>query len=491
MIPKSDKKRIWALQHCRGYFTTPIHMPSMAAGLGLALGLVLTAMLVIVLISSLPATSASLAIVMPNVALVEARKKLEEKQKLLAQVFDEAKNPAGELDFKLVKCLGSGMTTVAIAEKVRGMDKELNDLYDECVKLADAEKGAGTLDKLKGLQHPPADPTMGDPRRKEIKSIGEMITGHDRYQQAFVKEHSKGGIDLNYADVLPSDVLAKSAEFKTLMATTAGWAPESIRIPGRVVEAVTRPIQLIDIIPIGSTDFPLVKYMEETTRTHASAEKAEGIAFAESTFALTERSSTVQKITDSLPVTDEQLEDVSMVGSYINGRLVFGLRQRLDTQTLIGDGSSPNLRGIKNVSGIQTQAKGSDPIPDAFFKAFQKLRVTGRVSPTHALIHPTDWQTVRLLRTADGIYIWGSPSETGPERMWGFPVVQCDIDSAGTGYVGSFEPQWISLFEKRGVDVQVGYVGTQFTEGKRTIRADMRFAFVVFRPAAFATVTGL
>jgi HK97 family phage major capsid protein len=128
---------------------------------------------------------------------------------------------------------------------------------------------------------------------------------------------------------------------------------------------------------------------------------------------------------------------------------------------------------------------------DAFFKAMTKIRVTGRAIPTHHLIHPTDWQDIRLTRTADGIYIFGSPTDSGPERLWGLPVVQQDADAAGTGYVGSFQPSWISLFEKRGIDVQVGYVGTQFTEGKRTVRADMRAALVVFRPAAFCEVTGL
>ncbi|MEP0276492.1 MAG: phage major capsid protein, partial [Nitratireductor sp.] len=71
------------------------------------------------------------------------------------------------------------------------------------------------------------------------------------------------------------------------------------------------------------------------------------------------------------------------------------------------------------------------------------------------------------------------------------PVVQQDADVAGSGYVGSFQPAWLSLFERRGVDVQIGYVGAQFTEGKRTVRGDMRMAFVVFRPAAFCQVTGL
>jgi HK97 family phage major capsid protein len=242
---------------------------------------------------------------------------------------------------------------------------------------------------------------------------------------------------------------------------------------------------------MGQTGMEQIVYMEETTRTHAAAEKAEGVTFAESTFAFTEQTSSVRKITDSVPVTDEQLEDVAQAQSYLNGRIVFGLRQRLDTQILVGNGSAPNLRGLKNVVGIQTQARGADPIPDAFFKAMRKIRVTGRAMPTHHVMHPEDWEDVRLLRTADGVYIWGNPSEAGPERMWGLPVIQQDADSAGTGYVGSFLPAWVSLFERRGVDVQIGYTGSQFVEGKRTIRGDMRLAFVVFRPAAFATVTGL
>lgn len=199
----------------------------------------------------------------------------------------------------------------------------------------------------------------------------------------------------------------------------------------------------------------------------------------------------MRKIADSLPVTDEQLEDVPFMNSFINTSLMFALRQRLDGQVIVGNGTAPNLEGIKNVTGIQTQAKGADPTPDAFYKAMTKLRVTGRVMPTHHIIHPNDWEEIRLLRTADGIYIWGNPSEPGIERMWGLPVVQSDADSAGTGYCISAQPQWMSLFERRGIDVQVGYVGTQFTEGKRTVRADMRYAFVVFRPAAICSVTGI
>src|SRR3546814_978743 len=99
-----------------------------------------------------------------------------------------------------------------------------------------------------------------------------------------------------------------------------------------------------------------------------------------------------------------------------------------------------------------------------------KISVTGRAMPTHHVMHSTDWQNVRLLRTADGVYIWGSPSEAGQARLWGLPVAMCEAGSAGPGLVGSFLPAWITPFERRGVTIPVGYVGSQIGEGKGTVR---------------------
>ena len=277
---------------------------------------------------------------------------------------------------------------------------------------------------------------------------------------------------------------------KPLFQTSAGWAPESIRT-GKVVEYATRPIQVIDIIPPGNTNDTSIVYMEETTFTNAATEKAEGGTYGEATLVLTEKTSPVRKIPVFIPVTDEQLEDEAQAQSYLDTRLVFMIRQRLDSQILVGDGIAPNLTGILNVSGIQVQAKGADPTPDAIYKAIVKVRVTGRAVPNVVVIHPNDWQDIRLLRTADGIYIWGNPSEAGPERIWGLPIVQTDAETENTGLVGDFA-NFVQLFEKRGIEVKISNShSTYFVEGKQAVRADIRVALPTYRPAAFCTVTGI
>ena len=118
--------------------------------------------------------------------------------------------------------------------------------------------------------------------------------------------------------------------------------------------------------------------------------------------------------------------------------LGFMVRQRLNTQILVGSGITPNLLGIVNVVGVQTQAKATDPTPDAVYKAMTKVRVTGQAIPSAYVTHPNDWQEIKLLRTTDGIYIWGNPSEMGPDRIWGLPVVQDAGMTEGTGVVGDF-----------------------------------------------------
>lgn len=429
--------------------------------------------------------------------LEKAREKFAAKHDEIGKVFEQAKTDDGQYDYSRVTYFGADVKgSIAVAEKVKQMNDELNAIGQEVQTLEAAEKAASDyVDRHKVRGHvPQPGGAKGERQPPRVKSLGELVAEEKAYQD-WVKGGAGGGIDFAYDDVLPSDLLAKALQYetlgaKTLMTTSAGFAPESVRLPG-FVEAATRPLQMLDIIPVSPTGLPSIKYMEETTRTHGAAEKAEGAAYAESTFVFTEKSSDVRKITDSLPVTDEQLDDVQMMTGYINGRLLFGVRQRADAQAYVGDGTAPTLRGLANIVGIQTQAKGTDPVPDAFFKAMTKVRTIGRALPTHHIMHPTDWQNIRLLRTVDGVYIWGSPSEAGPERLWGLPVVQNEARAAGSGMTGSFQPAWISAFERSGVNIQIGYVGNQFGEGKRTVRADMRMALVVFRPPAFCDVTGL
>jgi HK97 family phage major capsid protein len=405
-------------------------------------------------------------------ALADAQGKLELKRKELDAIFTEA---GPDIDLAKVKSVKG--TTHDVAAHIRELNEEMADLgkeVDSLVAVKKASERAKQAPGSGGAEHGSDD---GEPHfpRQRTKSIGEMFTGSDAYKLKQGRQGPEATLDI---------------ELKTLMTTTAGWDPEETRT-GKIVEFATRPIQVADLIPQTTTSQSAVQYMEETTFTNAAAEVAEAGTYPEAALALTEQSSLVRKIAVFLPVTDEQLEDEPQAKGYINNRLPFMIRQRLDLQILVGNGTAPNLRGILNIAGIQTQAKGADPTPDAIYKAIVKVETIGQAIANAVVFNPTNWQDVRLLRTADGLYIWGNPSDAGPERIWGLRVVRAQAETLGTALVGDFA-NFVELAVRRGIDVQVSNShSTYFVEGKQALRADIRAALVVYRPAAFATVTGL
>jgi HK97 family phage major capsid protein len=287
-------------------------------------------------------------------------------------------------------------------------------------------------------------------------------------------------------------VSIKGIEVKTLFERTAGWDPFDQR-DSRVELTPLRPaVHVVNFIPTGTISQSTYRYMEETTHTATNVvEKAEGTAFGEAALALTERTKEVEKIPAWIPVTDEQLEDEPAASSYLQNRLTQMIQRRLDAQVLVGNGTTPNLLGTESVSGIQTQALGTDTTIDAFRKLLTKFQDDGFAEPNVAFIAPSKWQDVVLTKTADGQYIWGHPSVTGPETLWGVPMVPTTAHTSTKIVVGDYATYALLMF-RRGMDIQISNShDTFFTSGKQAIRADIRAVMVHFRPKAFGTVTGL
>ena len=398
-------------------------------------------------------------------ALAEAEGKLKHRQDELGKIFAEA---GDTIDLSKVKSVEGD--SKAIAAHITALNTEMSELAEEIKGLREVQRAAETSRNAEPGTEQAAEKAAE--QGASLKSFGRML------------------VESNAGTTLKGRAVEIDMDLKTLFTTSAGWAPEVTRT-GKVVDYATRPIQVIDLIPQTVTNQSAVAYMEETTFTNSAAEALEGGSYGESARALTEQSSTVRKVATFLPVTDETFEDEARAEAYVNNRLPFMLRQRLDSQILVGNGTAPNLRGVNNVVGIQTQAKGADPTPDAVYKAIVLVRTTGQAMPDAFVVNPLDWQDVRLLRTADGIYIWGNPSEAGPERIWGLQVAQAQAQTQNTGVVGDFG-NFSELAVRRGVEVKVSNShSTYFVEGKQAIRADLRAALIFYRPTAFCTVTGI
>ncbi len=406
--------------------------------------------------------------------LIEKRKEFEAKQKKLHTVFQQA---GKELDMDKVTEIEGDSKAKATA--IKKMNTELSDLGQEVEALVEIDTIAKSVAKTEASLNKPVVP---QPEAKatgllgpiEKKTIGQMFIESEAFK-GFKAGASNGPVA--HLDI----------DMKTVFSTAAGWAPETLRT-GLMVPIATSPIRIIDIIPPGQTNQAAIVYMEETTYTNAAAGVDEAGAKPEATLALTERSSAVLKIAVWIPVTSEQLEDVAGIQSYINSRLTLMLKQRLDQYLLTGTGAAPQITGLLVAAGTQSFVLAGDQF-DAVYEAIRRVSVIGRAEANVIVMHPNDWMQLRLMRTDDGLYILGNPSEPGPARIWGLPVVQSIDETEHSVLVGDFA-NYCQLFEKKGIDVEISNShDVFFVYNKLAIRAEMRHSFPIYRPAAFCIVT--
>jgi hypothetical protein len=408
-----------------------------------------------------------------------------EKRGRLGKFFDDHKKPEG---FTF---------SAAQVDEVKALNTELDALGKEVAELRELDAiEVKNREAIEALNTPNRNVPFasggagGGAGRIDTKGMGSDGFSHPaRVEVGRLFVESKGF--KNRQAGVPLAASFPDLEVKTLFQTSAGWSPFVPRIPTVALSPQQQP-RVIDVFPTGTTASAAIKFMQETTFTNAAAGVAEAGAYPESALQLTELTQNVIKLATFLPVTDEQLEDVEGTRDYVDGRLGLMMGQLLDNQLTTGSGAGSNLTGLANIAGIQNVAKvAGDATTDALLKAIVGVQTIGFAQPSAIVMNPTDWMNVRLLKTADGIYIWGHPSANGPATMWGLPVVASTFVTLGTSYTGDYMGQ-TQVFYRRGLEFLVTNSNNDdFTKGRQCIRCDMRVVLVCFRPSAIRKTTGL
>jgi HK97 family phage major capsid protein len=421
-------------------------------------------------------------------AAAEIGQELTRERTKLKTWLDEHKNEKGELDLD--------------AEGVARFRKWNDDLAAKNAELKEAQDIEAAVElndrELKALGR--AQPTMvgghempdtGSDQPRLGKTLGELFTESKEFKasQGLARGAVGPTFEIDLKQYGKRVWAGGVTELKTLFDTASSFAVQNVRLPEPITPG-EQPLRVASLMPQGRTSQAAIAYMEETTTTNAAAETAESGSKPEAALAFTEKTSSVRKIAVSLPVTDESLEDIPFIESYLDTRLSLFVQQREDSQLLVGNGTAPNLRGLINVSGIGSQARGTDASQDAIFKAGTVVQVNSFLDPTGVVIHPTNWQTIRLMTTADGIYLFGPPSQPGPNTIWGWDVVSTTAITLNTGLVGAFRTG-AEIFRRSELALQVGWINDQFVKNQRTILVEERLALVAFRPKAFCKVTSL
>lgn len=365
-------------------------------------------------------------------------------------------------------------------------------------KVQEASKALGRADNALEFRD---SVTLGEPVL-HFKSLGEQFVESEGFKSAasngFQGKWTTGVIDL----MMKGTLLEGSSSPGS--GTGGGLLTVPQVVPG-VVNKLFQRLTVMDLLPTGTVSSNTVRHVVEGTATSGAAGVAEGGAKPQSTLALSTVDEPVKKIATSLVVADEMLEDAAQVASYINGRLSLFVDIEVERQLLRGAGTNELVGIMGSARAINGYSGGTvDNKAVQIFKALNGTRGSSLLDPDAIIIHPTDWQAVRLLTDTAGQFFGGGPFQgpygsgqnfqasgqhTGGDYLWNLPVVVTTaVGNAGTALVGSFS-QASQFWTKGGVTVEATNSHSDyFLSDLTTIRAERRGALSVYRPSAFTYV---
>ena len=383
------------------------------------------------------------------------------------------------LDSAIEKYEGQVNESKSAANEVRAEVKSLADQHKSLIEKSDelaakfGEFETNALAKIQGSA-------------EQVKTAGQQAVDSESFKRFMAGETKSARIDIK------NTILGESGSPQN---------PDRVlvpfdRLPG-IVPGPFRSHTVLDFIPTGTTSSNSMEYTREIPAeespagfNNAAAERAEGAAKPQSDVLFELVNDPVRTIAHWLKLSRQVLDDAPALESYIDSRLRFGVRQRLESQILAGTGTAPNLAGL-SAAGRHiafTPATGDNQF-DSINKA--KYEMIGRdYSPQAVFLNPADWGAMERLKvsSSDDRYIAGDGAALSYLQgglvplIWGLQVVPNNNVPQGKFYV--VDPSAMTLFNRQGATVEMfEQDDTNVQSNLVTVRAELRAALCVFTPA--------
>ncbi|KNC16731.1 phage major capsid protein [Pseudomonas sp. RIT-PI-a] len=321
----------------------------------------------------------------------------------------------------------------------------------------------------------------------EKKSFIDLVKGNDAYKALQQKNQNQAEIEITKSD------MASMSETKL---TSAGLVPT--QWDPVIQDRPRQDLVIRDLIPTTPVDGQSYSYFLEKLHTRGAGMVAEGAAKPSSDVTFEQKTDNVRKIAVWMPVTDEALDDIPQLYSYIQELLRYDLKLKEEGQILKGDGQGNNLNGIMTQASAFNAALGQagDTAIDTVRRAIYQVRKQSKRGADAIVMTDLDWMNIELLKDADSRYLFANLQGMVTPVLWGRPVVVSDsmdegVPAAGgvaaTGGefgVGSFA-RGARLYDRMAFTVKVGWINDDFVKNQRVLLVEERLGLAVRRPYAF------
>jgi HK97 family phage major capsid protein len=184
------------------------------------------------------------------------------------------------------------------------------------------------------------------------------------------------------------------------------------------------------------------------------------------------------------------LADESRLQSFINTRMVEGVKYQEDYDLLHSVGDGERITGLFNTPGIQQYAGlDSDGYSVQVRRAVTKA-LLAEYEPSGLVVSPTMWEAIEVEQDKMGQFrVAVSVAVGGEKRVWRLNVVETTAMDDTLFLLGAFG-MGAQLHDREAVSVRVSSENaSNFEDGIVTFRADERVALEVVRPESFVIGT--
>lgn len=323
---------------------------------------------------------------------------------------------------------------------------------------------------------------------EESKSLGQRFIESESFKNFAARGWHKGGTAMTGLTLWEGKTLIDSAAVGN--STPGILTPERV---GGIIPLSQRQLRIRDLIPQSRTTNNAIEYVRENAFTNAaSPQGVDGTAKAESadTFGIAYKN--VTTISHWIPASKQVLDDFGQLRSFIDNKLMYGLKLKEETEILSGDGLGTHLTGLTSQATAYagTYAVAGDTKVDTLNWAILELAVADEPI-TGFVLNPIDLRRIMSIKTEEGgankgSYIVGDPMGGVMQvpTLWGVPVVQSNSITSGKFLAGNF--QMAEIFDRQDAVIDVSTEHANFfTENKVAIRAEERLTVVMYRAGAF------
>jgi len=275
--------------------------------------------------------------------------------------------------------------------------------------------------------------------------------------------------------------------------TNTGVTGAALNYPGQQILAMPqmpllRRLTIRDLLAQGRTSKSVLFYQRETGFTNAAEPVSEGSLKPKSELTFDLITEPVRTIAHLLDISLQMLDDVDFIESYIQTRMIYGLKLVEEAQLLNGSGTGQNLEGIYTAATAYSQPSGAEVVNE---QDLDKLRLAllqvelAEAFATGIVLHPTNWANIELLKDGESRYLFTNPQNSTTGRIWGRDVVSTQAMTQGRFLVGDFAMH-AQIFDRQDANVAISFENKDnFERNMATLRVEERLALAIYRPEAF------